>query len=468
MLKLKTLVAAAVIAGGFSLCQTAMAADAQAIMAATAGQSGMPSLAPIIERVSPAVVTINVEGSKEMRGSYGADPFQFFFGDPFGNPFGGPGMGAPGMTNRPFKALGSGVIVDAEKGYVVTNNHVISDAKKIKVTLSDGREFEAKLIGADPQTDVALIQIKAEKLQAVEYADSDKLRVGDFAIAVGNPFGLGQTVTYGIISALGRAVDNGDQLENYIQTDAPINQGNSGGSLIDLNGHLVGINTAIVAPNGGNVGIGFAIPSNMIKEISEQLIKYGEVRRGYLGIIGGELTADLADKFGVAQNKGAFVSQVMKDSAADAAGIKAGDVIISIDGKPINSFSQLRAKIATRGEGGTITLGIVRDGKEISVKVTLQKAEPKQVKTENKAMNELFEGVKLATADGKIPGVEIVEIDPRSQAARRGLQKGDLIVGVNRAKIENVDDLNKVLSKAEGAQAINVIRDGMNMYIIMR
>ena len=376
MIKLKKLCSVLLVSvavAGTGLVSNAYA-DALPLVRAVAAENGnVPSLAPVIEKVLPAVVTINVEGSKEVSGGRGN--FPFFFGDPFGfDPFEG------GRTmEKPFKALGSGVIVDAKEGYVVTNNHVVDEAKKIKITTHDGREFEAKVVGTDPQSDVALLKVKADNLQAVAYADSDSLRIGDFAIAVGNPFGLGHTVTYGIISALGRYVDGGNQFENYTQTDAAINQGNSGGSLIDLNGNLIGINTAILAPNGGNVGIGFAIPSNMVKSITEQLIKYGEVRRGFLGIMGGELTPDLAEKFGAKQNRGAFVSQVMDGSAAADAGLQAGDIIVSINGHSISSFNELRARIATIGAGTKISLGVIRDGKELIKEVTLQKAESKGV-----------------------------------------------------------------------------------------
>lgn len=475
MSKHNKLFSSVLLAASFSLFSSqVIAGDAEPLIGAVASNTNTstPSLAPIIEKVIPSVVTINVEGSKEVNNGIGRG-FPFFFGDPFGmNPFDMSPFGNEGRQTmeQPFKALGSGVIVDAKNGYIVTNNHVVADAKKIKVTTNDGREFEAKKIGCDPQSDVALLQIKAENITAVSFADSDNLRIGDFAIAIGNPFGLGHTVTYGIISALGRSVDGGasGQFENYIQTDAPINQGNSGGSLIDLNGNLIGINTAIIAPNGGNVGIGFAIPSNMVKNISEQLIKYGEVRRGFLGIMGGELTPDLAEKFGSSQVKGAFISQVMKDSAAEEAGIKAGDIVVAINGKRISSFNELRAKIATYGAGAKVSIGLVRDGKEETVEVVLKKAENKNVESQNKEVNDLFKGVKLATSTGNVKGVEIVDIERNSKAAQYGLEKGDVIVGVNREKVETVDDLNKILSKSKGSQAINIIRGNMTMYIIIR
>ncbi len=469
MIKRTKLFSSVLLASGLSLFSShVLASDAAPLInAVSQTSSSVPSLAPIIDKVLPAVVTISVEGSKEV--SRGLHNFPFFFGDPFGmSPFGMDNRGS--SVEQPFKAFASGVIVDAKNGYIVTNNHVVADAKKVIITTNDGREFEAKKIGSDPQSDVALLQIKADNISAVNFADSDNLRVGDFAIAIGNPFGLGQTVTYGIISALGRSVDGGasGQFENYIQTDAPINQGNSGGSLIDLNGNLVGINTAIVAPNGGNVGIGFAIPANMVKNITEQLIKYGEVKRGFLGIMGGELTSDLAEKFGSKQLKGAFINQVMKDSAAEEAGIKAGDIVIAINGKKISSFNELRAKIATIGAGSKVTLGIIRDGKEQNVDVVLKQAESKNVETNNQEINELFKGVKLATASGEVKGVEIVDIDRNSQAARYGLEKGDIIVGVNREKVDNINELNKILSNSKGSQAINIVRGNMSLYIILR
>lgn len=431
-------------------------------------QGNVPSLAPIIDKVTPSVVTINVEGSTVVENNF-PNNFDFFFGgDPFGfNPF--EQRGNTPKAEKQFRALGSGVIIDAEKGYIVTNNHVVKDSKKIKVITKDGREFEAKKVGADPQSDFALLQIEAKDLVAVKFADSDLLKVGDFAIAIGNPFGLGQTVTYGIISALGRSVDgNTDQFENYIQTDAAINQGNSGGSLVDLRGNLIGINTAIIAPSGGNVGIGFAIPSNMIKSLTEQIIKYGEVRRGFLGIMGGELTHDLAEKFGSKYNHGAFISQVMKDSAAEKAGLKAGDIIVSLDGKEIKSFNELRAKIATLGAGKTVKLGIIRNGEEQQVEVKLKESEPQKVVTDNKEINSMFEGAKLADSTGSVKGVEVVDINPKSKIARLGIEKGDIIVGVNRQTVENVSDLNKILSESKGAQAIKIIRGNMSLYIILR
>ena len=312
------------------------------------GQGALPSLAPMLEKVLPAVVSVQVEGT--------AAPAQNF------------GDNAPQEQAQPFEGLGSGVIIDAAKGYVLTNNHVISQAQKISVQLNDGREFDAKLVGSDDQSDIALLQLQ------IAIADSDKLRVGDFAVAVGNPFGLGQTATSGIISALGRSGLNLEGLENFIQTDASINRGNSGGALLNLNGELIGINTAILAPGGGSVGIGFAIPSNMAKTLAQQLIQFGEIKRGLLGIKGMEMSADIAKAMNIDAQRGAFVSEVLPNSGSAKAGIKSGDVIVSMNGKPLSSFAELRSRIATTEPGTKVKLGLLRDGKPLDVEVTLDKS----------------------------------------------------------------------------------------------
>ena len=260
--------------------------------------------------------------------------------------------------------LGSGVIIDAAKGYVLTNNHVINQAQKISVQLNDGREFDAKLVGSDEQSDIALLQlIKPANLTQIAIADSDKLRVGDFAVAVGNPFGLGQTATSGIISALGRSGLNLEGLENFIQTDASINRGNSGGALLNLNGELIGINTAILAPGGGSIGIGFAIPSNMAKTLADQRIQFGEIKRGLLGIKGMEMSADIAKAMNLDVQRGAFVSEVLPNSGSAKAGIKSGDVIVSLNGKPLNSFAELRKVL--EGKPPVIALNVIRGNESI-------------------------------------------------------------------------------------------------------
>ena len=413
-----------------------------------------PSLAPMLETVLPSVVSIKVEGTAKMQNNM-PEEFRRFFG-------------YPDSQSRTFSGLGSGVIIDAEKGYIVTNNHVIDNADKITVVLNDGHEYQAKLIGKDPQSDIALLKVDdAKKLIAIKLADSDKARVGDYAVAIGNPFGIGQTVTSGIISALARSGLSMNGFENFIQTDASINQGNSGGALVNLNGELVGINTAIIAPSGGNVGIGFAIPSNMVKSLTSQLIEYGEVKRGVLGIKGNELTSDIAKAFDLEVQKGAFVSEVMDDSAAKDAGIKSGDVIISMDGKPVDSFAELRAKIATTGAGRTVKLGLIRDGKEISVEVKLKNSD--QLSTEAKSLHPALDGATLTNGDVKgQKGVLIESIAKNSPASRLSLQEGDLITGVNKTRVESISDLRKIIDSNPSAIALNIVRGDSRLYLILR
>lgn len=431
---------------------------AQAALPLVMNGQEMPTLAPVLEGVTPAVVNISVSGKKVTKQAI-PEQFRFFFG---------PDLPPDQIQEQPFQALGSGVIIDSDKGYVITNFHVIQEADEIKVTLKDGREFTAKKIGEDQQSDIALLQIKAKDLSQVKLANSDQLRVGDFAIAIGNPFGLGQTVTSGIVSALGRSGLNIENLENFIQTDAAINSGNSGGALINLRGELIGINTAILGPNGGNIGIGFAIPSNMVKDLTDQIIKYGEVRRGVLGVMGGELTTDLAKAFGYDKQNGAFVSQVMSGSAADSAGIKAGDIIVSINDNPVRSFGELRAKVATMGAGKVVNLGIIRDGKPQTIQVTLKQSD--EMAAPAKSIHPALEGAKLEnTKKGQQPqGVEVAEVAPKSPAAAIGLRKGDIIAGINRLRVNNMSDFSKAIKGRSDVLALNIIRGDSSLYLVLR
>lgn len=419
----------------------------------------LPSLAPMLEQVTPAVVSIAVEG-KQVSTQRLPETFRYFFG---------PDFPEEQVSERPFRGLGSGVIIDADNGYIVTNHHVINGADTITVQLHDGREISATLIGSDEMSDIALLKLKdADNLTEINLADSDALRVGDFAVAIGNPFGLGQTVTSGIISALGRSGLNIKNFENFIQTDAAINSGNSGGALINLNGELVGINTAIFGPNGGNVGIGFAIPVNMVKSLTEQILEYGEVKRGVLGVQGGELTAELADAFGYDTNHGAFINQVMPDSAAEQAGLKAGDIIVSVNGKQIRTFGELRAKIATLGAGKKVTLGIIRDGKANSVTVTLQESAQSKVKADD--LHEGLAGAEFANTTSKdgVKGVKVTRLIENSMAARHGLQQDDIILGVNRQPIHNLGELRKLLDSNPSVLALEVQRGRHILYLIIR
>lgn len=451
------------IALGLSVLTAPMMGVAETPTEISAGQV-MPSLAPMLEKVLPSVVSISVEGKQKSNAAQMDDDipeeFKFFFG---------PDMFDRDRAPRNFKGLGSGAIINAEKGYVLTNNHVIKDADKITVQLHDGREFKAKVIGADEMSDVALIQVeKPKNLTALKLADSDKLRVGDFTVAIGNPFGLGQTVTSGIVSALGRSMgsDSGTY-ENYIQTDAAVNRGNSGGPLINLNGELIGINTAILSPSGGNAGIAFAIPSNMANNLVQQIIEFGEVRRGMLGIKGGELNADLAQAFDIEAKKGAFISEVMPGSAADKAGLKAGDVITAINGQAISSFAEMRAKIATSGAGKEIDLTYLRDGKSNNTKVTLQSDD--QTQTRANGLLPALDGAELNNYDEKgMKGVAITKIKPNSLAEQRGLKSGDVIIGINRQKVENLGQLRKILESKPSAIALNIIRGDSNFYLLVQ
>ncbi|RPH30800.1 serine endoprotease DegP [Buttiauxella warmboldiae] len=453
---------------------------AQTASSATAAQP-LPSLAPMLEKVMPSVVSINVEGSTTVNTPRMGRNFQQFFGDnsPFcqeGSPFqsspfcqgGGADNGAQGGQQQKFAALGSGVIIDAAKGYVVTNNHVVDNATKIQVSLSDGRKFEAKVVGKDPRSDIALLQLQDPKnLTAIKMADSNTLRVGDYTVAIGNPYGLGETVTSGIVSALGRSGLNIENYENFIQTDAAINRGNSGGALVNLNGELIGINTAILAPDGGNIGIGFAIPSNMVKNLTAQMVQYGQVRRGELGIMGTELNSELAKAMKVDAQRGAFVSQVMPNSSAAKAGIKAGDVVVSMNGKAISSFAALRAEVGSMPVGSKLTLGLLRDGKPLSVNLELQQSSQTQV--DSATLFTGIEGAEMSNRSGKNErGVIVNSVKGNSPAARIGLKKGDIIIGVNQQPVNNIAELRKILDTKPSVMALNIQRGDSTIYLLMQ
>lgn len=442
--------------------------------------SQMPSLAPMLEKVMPSVVSISIDGHTDVKRSNIPQQMQPFFGEnsPFcqdGSPFQNSPIcqgaeedgeeGAPAKREH-FQALGSGVVINAEKGYVVTNNHVVDNADKIQVRLYDGRKYDAKVIGKDPRTDVALIQlIDFKNLTAIKIADSEQLRVGDYTVAIGNPYGLGQTATSGIVSALGRSGLNIENYENFIQTDAAINRGNSGGALVNLNGELIGLNTAILAPDGGNIGIGFAIPSNMVKNLTAQLVEFGDVKRGELGITGTELNSDLAQAMKVDAQRGAFISQVKPKSAADEAGIKAGDVILTLNDKPISSFAALRAQVGSLPIGSKVKLGLLREGKPLTVEVTLQQTNQTQVASGN-----LYTGISGASLsnteiNGR-KGVKVDEVKAGSAAAKIGLKKDDVILGVNQQPVQNLGELRKILDSKPPVLALNVLRGNTTLYLL--
>ncbi|MEI2630106.1 serine endoprotease DegQ [Erwinia aphidicola] len=441
-------------------------ATVPAAVAALPGQiegQQLPSLAPMLEKVLPAVVSVHVEGTNQESQQQIPDQLKRFFGQDGEE-------GAPGNDkSQEFEGLASGVIIDAAKGYVLTNNHVVNGADKISVQLSDGREFTAKLVGHDEQTDIALIQlIDAKNLTQIKIADSDQLKVGDFTVAIGNPFGLGQTATSGIVSALGRSGLNLEGLENFIQTDAAINRGNSGGALVNLNGELIGLNTAILASSGGNIGIGFAIPSNMAMGLAQQLIQFGEVKRGQLGIKGTEMTADMAKAFKVDIQHGAFVNEVLPQSAAAKAGIKAGDIITSVDGKNVANFAELRVKIGTTPPGQEVKVGLLRDGKPVTVTVKLDNSS--QTTASAELMTPALQGATLSDGAAKdgTKGVKVDEVAKATPAAQFGLQKDDVIVGVNRTPVQNLAELRKLLETKPDLLALSIMRGDENIYLLLR
>ncbi len=410
----------------------------------------LPSLAPVLEKVTPSVVNIYTQTRVRIRSPLMDDPFfRRFFNVP------------DQPRERVSQSLGSGVIVDAERGYILTNNHVIAGADDISVTLSDGRSFSAEVIGTDPDTDLAMVRIETDGLQAVPLADSDELRVGDFVVAVGNPFGLGQTVTSGIVSALGRAGFRGLEYQNFIQTDASINPGNSGGALINLRGELVGINSAIFTPSGGNVGIGFAIPSAMARYVMEQLEEFGEVRRGTLGLYVQDLTADLAGAFGLDKPQGVLVAEVVDDSPAERAGIQAGDVITSIAGYPVRNMQEFHNVEGQLPIGEQRQLTLQRNQKERQVSIGV--AELRELDggmIDGRLHGARFEELPAKLRADRVKGVLLAELEPGSLLLRKGLRAGDIITGANRQSVQSLADLQDIVQSSNGPIFLQIRRNG--------
>jgi len=428
--------------------------------------NGKPTLAPLIKEVGPAVVSVYVEGE--------AQTVTPFFNDPLLERFFGP-QGVPQVQPQPRQGAGSGVIIDAENGYVITNHHVIAEANAVNVVLSDGRQFEGEIVGSDQGTDIALLKIEADNLTALELGDSDSLEVGDFVLAIGNPFSLGQTVTSGIVSALGRGGMNADSYEDFIQTDASINPGNSGGALIDLDGQLVGINSVIIAPAGGNVGIGFAVPSNMANAVVRQLLENGEVRRGRLGIGITDLSPeDIAD-FGLDIDGGAYISSVEQGSPAERAGLQPGDVVIELDGKAIDSSSDLRNAVGLMPVGSTVTLTYLREAARRDVQVTI--AAESEFASASTVTIEQLSGAQfrnLGPGDpqyGRVQGVLVASVAEGSAAQRSGLMAGDVITSAGaraRYAVRDVATLEQVLAQMRGAFALDILREGRRFSLIIR
>ena len=410
-------------------------------------RDGLPTFAPILEKVTPAVVNIAVlQKSPEEQNPLMRDPFfRRFFGAP--------------QQSQPQISAGSGVIVDAKNGYVITNAHVVKDAREIQVTLKNNLRLPAKLVGADPGTDIALLRIESPNLIEAKFGDSDALQVGDFVIAIGNPFGIGQTATSGIVSALGRSGLSMEGYEHFIQTDAPINPGNSGGALINLKGELVGINSAIIGPSGGSVGIGFAVPAVIARAVMDQLIRFGEVRRGRLGVA-------MQDVVG---GEGAAVTEVQANSPAAEAGLRKGDVVIGLNGRPVRGAAELRARLSVVPVGETIELSVQRGGETQALKARIGEVE-KASRAGGQAIAELA-GAELTDAQRqggrRERAVLVTAVDAGSEAFSHGLRAGDVILGVNQRRVATVQALVRAL-RAAGPLALNVVRGDTVLAIPIR
>jgi Do/DeqQ family serine protease len=453
-----SLVALLLASAGFVACTDAQppAATQPAAQVAAPRQStpilngSMPTLAPVVSQTAAGVVNISTLSAR------GGDSDNPMFNDPFFRRF----FGAPDRPQqREPQASGSGVIVDAAKGYVLTNHHVIKGATKVVVTLRDRREFAAKIVGSDPATDIALLQIPSEKLTAVKIGESDALQVGDYVLAIGNPFGVGQTVTSGIVSALGRAGLNIEGYEDFIQTDASINPGNSGGALINLRGELIGINTAIIGPSGGNVGIGFAVPTNMVMRVMDQLAKFGEVKRGGIGIAAvGEVNQEIAKENKLPAIEGAVINTVIGGSPADKAGLKKGDVVTAVNGRTVRTGYDLRNQQALTPIGQAIDITTVRGGTQRSVRVTIETPARAQGLRPEKIAE--LPGTEFASIPKELNsrGVYVLNVEKESEAFQIGLRENDVLLGVNGRYVNSPQDVRAAVRDSNRFVVFNLIR----------
>lgn len=404
-------------------------ANAQAALPDRVGGRPVPSLAPLVENASPAVVNIRVSQTVTRNNPHGDDAFRRFFGIP--NAPGGP---------QEVASAGSGVIVDAERGYILTNHHVVADADTIQISLIDGKVLDAEIVGSDAATDIAVIKVEAEGLTEMPIGNSEDARVGDFVIAIGNPFGLGHTVTSGIISALGRTGISRDGYEDFIQTDASINPGNSGGALVNMNGELIGINSAIISRSGGNVGIGFAVPTAIARSIMGQILDFGEIRRGLLGVRIQTIDAEMAEALDTNVESGALITNIEPKSAAEDAGLEVGDIIVEVNRKKVDDAAELRNTIGLLRSGDEVAIKYVRDSNTRSTKALLGQAQSLQL-TGADIHPGLDGAVFAAASTTSDSGVEVAGVAEGSPAAQRGLRSGDIITAVNRSLVRNLEDL---------------------------
>jgi len=426
-------------------------------------REGVPSLAPLLREVTPAVVNISVQVSAPAsQNPLMRDPFfrRFFEGFP------------DQSRQRPQLAAGSGVVIDARQGYVITNHHVIEEAQEIVVTLKDRRKLTAELVGSDPGTDIALLKVPPEGLSELKLGDSDALEVGDFVVAIGNPFGLGQTVTSGIVSALGRTGLHIHGYEDFIQTDASINPGNSGGALINLKGELIGINSVIIGPAGGNVGIGFAVPSNMAQSVIDQLAEYGEVRRGRMGVLIQDLTPELAESLNLDITEGAVVTRVEPNSPAEEAGIAAGDVVVAVNDIPVTDTADLRNRIGLVRVDSEVIVTVLRDGTRRKIPVRVADVQ-RQSYPGSESAPQLSGAVFQAMGSdhplyGQIDGVVVASVERGSRAWQNNLRPGDVVIAINRERVRSIEELGQALRKTGRSIAVDIIRDKSQLLIIIQ
>lgn len=431
----------------------------------------VPTLAPVLKNVMPGVVNVSVKSKVKVELPPMLDDplFRRFFGPQFGLPENGK------LPEREVQGAGSGVIVDATNGYVITNNHVIDKADEIYVVFKDKRQIKAEVVGTDDETDIAVLKIKADNLTAVPIGTSANLQVGDFVVAIGNPFGLGHTVTSGIVSALGRSGLGIENYEDFIQTDASINPGNSGGALINLKGELIGINTAILSRTGGNVGIGFAIPIDMVRTTMDQLVQHGKIERGQLGVQIQDITPELSEALGLTVNQGAVIARVQPDSPAEKAGLKDGDVVVAFNGTPVDGASDLRNRVGQLRIGAKVTLDILRDGKKRVIDVVVGKRDLAQNGKGAEVDHPLLAGATFAPApisneNGKTPtpGVVVTAVEDGSTAARAGLEQGDIIVSCNKIPVKTPSELQKAASAKKNGVLLNIRRGDSALFLVIR